>query len=160
MLTGVRRTGIFISARNNHVKQRLKRHYESQSQARKIDVFCVSNTLYRKAADQHSRIQESLRNRRRSSLTDDRSAAADQMLQSSGIPELRDFVQGIPTKSRIAETRHFLETKLLTLFEKTSLWLNASISDIATNQPAAPGFVQELQTGLKTVRHIVDSRTN
>jgi hypothetical protein len=82
------------------------------------------------------------------------------MLRSSGIPELRDFIQGIPSKSQIAETRHFLNTQLLTLLEKTDMWLNASVPGVAANQPAAPGFVQELLTELKTVRTIVYSRIN
>ena len=82
------------------------------------------------------------------------------MLRSSGILEMRDFIQGIPSKSQIAETRHFLNTRLLTLLEKTDMWLNASVPGMAANQPAAPGFVQELQTELKTVRTIVDLRIN
>ena len=150
---------MFISARNNHVKQQLKRHYGLQRQVRTIDVFCVSNTLYFDASSEQSRVQETLRNRRRSCATDDRSSAADQMLQSSGIPDLRDFIQEIPMKSQIAEVKHFLETKLLTLFEKTNLWLNARFPEIDGNQPTAPELVQELQTGIETVRKIAKERT-
>lgn len=82
------------------------------------------------------------------------------MLQSSGIPDLRDFIKGIPSKSQIAETEHFLNTRLLTLLEKIDMWLNASVPGMAANQPAAQGFAQELQTELKTVRTIVDLRIN
>jgi hypothetical protein len=154
MLTGGRRAHLFISARNEHVKTHLMRHYASQRQIRTINVSCVSNTLYREAANQQARVQQNIRNRRRSSNISDRTSAAEQMLRSSGIPELRDFIQGIPSKSQIAETRHFLNTRLLTLLEKTNMWLNASVPQMAEEQPPAPGFVQELQIELKTVRMI------
>jgi hypothetical protein len=82
------------------------------------------------------------------------------MLQSSGIPHLRWFIQGISSESQILETEHFLNTRLLTLLEKIDMWLNASVPGMAANQPAAQGLVQELQTELKTVRTIVNLRIN
>ncbi|KAH8590098.1 hypothetical protein B0O99DRAFT_635601 [Bisporella sp. PMI_857] len=144
-----RRAHLFVSARNEHVKRHLVRHYASQRQVRTIDVYCVSNNLYREAADLQDGVQRSISNRRRSSNLGDRISAADQMLRSSGIPELRDFIQGIPVKSQIAETRHFLNTRLLSLLEKTQMWLTASASEIAANQAASPELVQEIQTELK-----------
>lgn len=73
------------------------------------------------------------------------------MDQSSGILELRDTIRGIPSKSQTLETRHFLNTSLVALLEKTELWLNASVVELAANQAAAPDFVQELQRELRTV---------
>jgi hypothetical protein len=154
MLIISRRAHYFISARNEHVKEHLTRHYEPQRLVRTIDAYCVSNTLYRKAAGHRARNQQNANNRRRSSNIhiNDRNSAANQMDISSGIPQLRDFIQGIPLDSQISETRHFLDTRLVTLLEKADLWLNASVAELAANQAAAPGFVQELQTELKIVR--------
>jgi hypothetical protein len=87
---------------------------------------------------------------------DDSILAANQNIRSSGIPDLRCFIQGIPSDSQVAETRHFLKTRLLTLIEKTELWLNASVSEMAANQPATGGFVEELQTELKNVSEVVN----
>lgn len=131
------------------MKQKILKNYEPQRQTRTIDVYCVSNKLYREASD----LQETNNCRRSSNeaRTNDKVSAANQMRQSSGIPELRDFIKGIPSKSQIAETRHFLKTRLLSLLEKTNLWLNASVPGVAANQPAAPEFVQGLRDGLKTV---------
>ncbi|KAF4625419.1 hypothetical protein G7Y89_g12745 [Cudoniella acicularis] len=150
MLTGDRRKGLFMSARNEHVKRHLQRHYAAQRRIRTISVFCVSNTLYNRATNERIRISESIRNRRRSFNIDDRNSAAEKKLQSSGIPELQNFVKRIPSESQVKETRHFLETRLLTLLEKTNMWLSASVPEMAASQPAAPGFVQELQSDLKT----------
>lgn len=160
MLTEGRRADLFISARNEHVKRQLMRHYHSQSQIRTINAYCVSNTLYLKASNQLTRVQQSSRNRRRSSNTEDRTSAANQMLRSSGIPDLRNFILGIPSKSQVVETKHFLDTRLLTLFEKIDMWLYASVPEMAANQPVARGFVEELQTELKTVRTMADVRIN
>jgi hypothetical protein len=160
MLTAGRRTDLFISARNEHVKRQLIRHYASQRQIRTINVYCVSNTLYRDAVSQLTPVEQSNRNRRPLSNVEDRTAAANQKLRSSGIPDLRSFIQGIPSESQVAETRHFLNTRLLTLFEKIDMWLTASVPGMAANQPAAQGFVEELQAELKTVRTIADLRIN
>ena len=100
--------------------------------------------------------RQGARNHRRSSIfLNDKILAADQKEQSSGILELRDFIRGIPSKSHILETKHFLRTSLVALLEKTELWLNASVVELAASQTAAPGFVQELQTQLKRVRETV-----
>ena len=160
MLSEGRRADLFISARNKHVKKQLIRHYASQRQIRTINVYCVSNTLYLEAANQLTRVQQSNRNRRRLSNIEDRTSAANQKLRSSGILDLRYFIQGIPSESQVVETRHFLNTRLLTLLEKIDMWLNASVPGMAANQPATQGFVEELQAELKTVRTIADLRIN
>lgn len=156
-LTESRRNHLFISARNQHVKRQLMMHYAAKSPTRKIAIFCVSNKLYREACNQKSRIELSMQNRRRSSNLTERNSAANQMLASSGICELRDYCQGIPSSSQIKETRHFLNTRLVKLLEKTEIWLTASVAGVAANQQAAPGFLGELQAELKNVSFL-DSR--
>ncbi|RDL41569.1 uncharacterized protein BP5553_01548 [Venustampulla echinocandica] len=148
-LTESRRNHLFISARNRHVKLRLERHYEAHAITRRIEVFCVSNTLYREACDLRARVEQAMQTRRRSLNIIDRSLAAEQQLASSGICELRDFCEGIPRSSQIAETRHFLDTKLVALLEQTEMWLTASVAGVAANRQDAPGFVGELQAELQ-----------
>jgi hypothetical protein len=160
MLTEGRRADLFISARNEHVKQQIMTHYASQRQTRTINVYCVSNTLYLKAVNLQTPVQQGNRNRRRLSNIEDKTAAANQMLRSSGIPDLRYFVQGIPSESQVVETKHFLDTQLLTLIEKIEMWLTASVPGMAANQPATQGFVEELQAELKTVRTMAYLRIN
>jgi hypothetical protein len=141
-----RRKELFISARSNYVKNLLVTHYATQPQSRQIDILCVSNTLYREGR----RLQQ-LPSRRSSSNANDRIQAGEQMLASSRIDELRNFCEGIPLQSQIAEARHFLKTRLRTLLERTELWLTASVPDILANQQATPGFIEALRNELRTV---------
>ncbi|KAG9235237.1 hypothetical protein BJ875DRAFT_459547 [Amylocarpus encephaloides] len=136
---------LFIAARNDYVESQLTHRYATQSLVRSIRIFCVSNTLYSDAI-----AAQTDANRRRSSInvTDDKVAIAKQKMITSGIPQLQDYVRGIPSESQIAETRHFLKTRILTLFEKSEMWLNANVQDMAAAQPAAPEFVLELQENL------------
>lgn len=85
--------------------------------------------------------------------------AARQQRVSSGIDELREFCQGIPRSSQIAETRHFLDTKLVALLEQADMWLTASVAGVAANRQAEPGFLGELQEELQAVS-ISDFREN
>jgi hypothetical protein len=137
---------LLISARNNFVKNLLVTHYATQPQSRQIDILCVSNTLYREG-----RKRQQMQARRESLTASDRIQAGEQMLASSRIDELRNFCQGIPLQSQIAEARHFLKTRLRTLLEKTELWLTASVPDIVADQQATPGFIEVLQNELRTV---------
>lgn len=154
MLTARRRAGLFISARNEHVKRQIRQHYESQGYLRSINVYCVGNVLYSKAVER----QQRARNVQSLSHKEDLTSAADQMFRSSGIPDLQHFIQGIPSNSQVAETRHFLNTRLVTLLEKIELWLNASVPGMAASQLATQAFVEEIQTELKTVGAKSDSR--
>jgi hypothetical protein len=145
-LTNTRRCEYFISARNQHVKRQLLTNYDAQTRIRKIDVFCVSNSLYREGNEEMTKIA-----RRTSGNVVEKTAAAQQVLSSSCIRELRDFCQGIPSRSQIMETKHFLNTRLIALFEKTELWLNASVAGVAANRQAPPAYLTELQAELKMV---------
>jgi hypothetical protein len=147
LLTRNRRNHYFITARNKHIKARVIDHYSSRNRERKINVYCVSNKLHADATE----IEENINDDRRASNFDEKNLRARQLHESSGIQKLREFVEEIPSKARILETKYFLETRLESLLQKFNLWLNASVADLAANQPAAPEFVQELQTELKRV---------
>jgi hypothetical protein len=148
MLNGNRRKSLFIKARNDHVKRHLLELYNTQREARNINVYCVSNYLYKRAVEDQTKSRRRLR-QSQTSIAQGQRAELD--IEISGIPELRDFVQEIPSKSQILETRHFLETKVVALLEKTDMWLNARVPEEAASQPAAPEFIRELQSDLKAV---------
>lgn len=134
--------GLFISARNGHVKRMLLAHYHSRAPNRHIDVYCVSNTLYKKA-------QRALQ--RRSTLNIQQTiAAANQKLTSSEIHELRQFCQRIPLRRQIIETRHFLNTRLVALFERVEMWMNAS-AGAASNRQAGSELLRDVQEDLRRV---------
>jgi hypothetical protein len=75
--------------------------------------------------------------RRRSSTNTDKIQAAGQMQESSGIPLLRVITQSITHRAHIEETRHFLNTRLRTLVEKTDLWLTGNTETLSINQSVA-----------------------
>jgi hypothetical protein len=139
-LTVFRRNGYFISARNEHVKGEIRSRYRTRQPDRVLNVHCVSSTLYWIG-------EKKKRTARRSTpdLFSDRRSAGLQMLENSGIPALREFIQEMPSKFHVSETRHFLETRLLDLLQKVGIWLNARVVDVAANQPIAPGLLQDLQ---------------
>jgi hypothetical protein len=122
-------------------------HYSTERQHRTIDAHCVSNTLYRKARD----FNESPGARRRTNTSIDKIAQAEQWLASSGIIELRNFILRIPYRSQIAEAEHFLNVRLLTLIEKTSLWLNSQVPRIIAEQPLRREVIDQLSTELDEV---------
>ncbi|RFU26950.1 hypothetical protein B7463_g9389, partial [Scytalidium lignicola] len=130
---------IFISARNQHVKSRINAYYAAQSRSRNIAVHCVSSYLYRDACIE--------RNRR--SGNQSRIMAANQKIEDSGICELRDYCQEIPSMSQILETRHYLHTRLVRLIEKINMWLISGVAGTAALQEAAPTFLNELNEELK-----------
>jgi hypothetical protein len=79
-----------------------------------------------------------------------RNLAIQAKLDGSGIIELREFCQGIPSRSQIAETRHFLNTRVLDLLQKVELWCNAR--DASEDRRQAPvEILLTLQTKLKNV---------
>ena len=143
MLIGFRREHLFISARNDHVKNHLLRRY---GRVRTIHSFCVSNKLYGECRRPRNRSGP-----RRSSNNQDKAQAIEQKLESSGIPELREFCLGIPIKAHIEETQHFLDTRLKSLVEKTELWLTANMAEISVNPESTQEILTMCQDELKTV---------
>ncbi|KFZ11693.1 hypothetical protein V502_07457 [Pseudogymnoascus sp. VKM F-4520 (FW-2644)] len=133
----VRRTNLFIFARNQHVSRLLRTSYETGTQTRNIEVFCVSNNLYGEAQTEGRELEARIRRpgRRITSATE-RNLAIQAKLEGSGIIRLQEFCQGIPSRSQIAETRHFLNTRVLDLLQKVELWCNAR--DASENRQQAP----------------------
>lgn len=145
-LTNSSRTNLFISARNQHVERLLRTRYETGTQARKIEIFCVSNNLYSEARNLEARITQPGRRRTTNAMV----LAVQAKLDGSGILRLREFCQNIPSRSQIAETRHFLNTRVLDLLQKVELWCNAR--DASENRRRAPAqALGELQDKLKNV---------
>ncbi|PGH26649.1 hypothetical protein AJ80_01594 [Polytolypa hystricis UAMH7299] len=127
-LLDARRKHLFVFARNEYVGALLRRHYGDRVNGREINFFCVSNALYLDARRQQ------VPSRNISLLSTDREKAAQKMLKTSGILELRQFIIRIPELSQIDEAQRFLGTKLQTLFDKTEFWLAASLSSASNRQ--------------------------
>ncbi|KAL5349513.1 hypothetical protein ACLOAV_005808 [Pseudogymnoascus australis] len=144
-----RLTNLFISARNQHVRRLLRSNYESGTQTRNIEIFCVSNHLYSEAQAEGRKLEARRRQSGGHTSADERNQAIQAKLDGSGIIELQAFCQDIPSRSQIAETRHFLNTRVLDLLQKVELWCNAR--DTSEDRRQAPvERLLELQTNLES----------
>lgn len=86
----------------------------------------------------------------RRTSANERNQAIQAKLDGSGIIELQEFCQDIPSRSQIAETRHFLNTRVLDLLQKVELWCNAR--DTSEDRRQAPvEILLALQTKLENV---------
>ncbi|OBT38703.1 hypothetical protein VE00_10646 [Pseudogymnoascus sp. WSF 3629] len=144
-----RRTNLFIFARNQHVRRLLRTTYETGTQTRRIEIFCVSNNLYGEAQAEGRELEARIRRPgRRTTNATEQNQAIQAKLDGSGIDRLRDFCQDIPSRSQIAETRHFLNTRVLDLLQKVELWCNAR--DASEDRRQAPvELLRTLQAKLK-----------
>ncbi|OBT77048.1 hypothetical protein VF21_02905 [Pseudogymnoascus sp. 05NY08] len=132
-----RRTNLFIFARNQHVRRLLRTTYETGTQTRRIEIFCVSNNLYGEAQAEGRELEARIRRPgRRTTSATEQNQAIQAKLDGSGIDRLRGFCQDIPSRSQIAETRHFLNTRVLDLLQKVELWCNAR--DASEDRRQAP----------------------
>jgi hypothetical protein len=73
-----------MTARNDHIKRGLKASYATKTVGKKLEVFCVSNKMYKKY----------------------RSGGNEYLVGLSGIPELQNFCRLAAADSRLAEARH------------------------------------------------------
>jgi hypothetical protein len=150
-LTNGRRTNLFIFARNQHVRRLLRTIYETRTQTRRIEIFCVSNNLYGEAQAEGRELDARIkRPGRRTTNATEQNQAIQAKLDGSGIDLLRDFCQGIPSRSQIAETRHFLNTRVLDLLQKVELWCNAR-SASEDHRQAPVELLRALQAKLRNV---------
>lgn len=69
-----------------------------------MEVFCVSNTIYEKYS-------------RKGNL---------EMVDASGIPELRRFCHKITAGAQLLKAKHFLLSTLSSLLSSTGLWASVS----------------------------------
>ncbi|KAH8897592.1 hypothetical protein GQ53DRAFT_637825 [Thozetella sp. PMI_491] len=89
-----------IKARNAHVTEGLQKEYASSVAGHRLNVFCVSNTAYRKYC-------------RKGNAT---------LVKNSGIPALRMFCHGISAEAQHQEARKFLGSRLANLIQSMILW--------------------------------------
>lgn len=95
---------LLINARNSHVKEGLQRAYSSKVTGGRLKVFCVSNTTYEKFCKKGN----------------------TEMVQASGIPDLRRFCHTITADAQLLQARHFLQSTLSSLLNSVELWANRS----------------------------------
>ncbi|KFY95308.1 hypothetical protein V500_02839 [Pseudogymnoascus sp. VKM F-4518 (FW-2643)] len=114
-----KRKFLLISARNMHVKEGLQRAYSSKVPEGGLEVFCVSNTLYEKYA-------------RKGNI---------EMVQGSGIPELRRFCYAITAHAQLLEAKHFLSSMLSSVLNSAELW---ATKPTEPQQPAEAGWDESM----------------
>ncbi|KFY77671.1 hypothetical protein V499_03018 [Pseudogymnoascus sp. VKM F-103] len=81
---------LLINARNMHVKEGLQRAYSAEIPNGVLQIFCVSNTSYEKY-----------------SMKGDA-----EMVQGSGIPEVRRFCYTVTSHAHLLEANHFRNSKI------------------------------------------------
>lgn len=69
-------------------------------------MFCVSNTTYEKYAEKGN----------------------NELVQSSGIPQLRQFCHSITAEAQFREASHFLRSTLPSIIHSLELWANAKLT--------------------------------
>ena len=89
-----------MTARNDFVKEGLRRNYTGKVPGGFLEVFCVSNLIYEKSS---------------------KMGAVDQV-NASGIPELRRFCHTITAKPQYFEAKNFLLSSLSSLLTSIRLW--------------------------------------
>lgn len=115
-----------------HVKEGLQQAYSSKVPEGELEVFCVSNTLYEKYA-------------RKGNI---------EMVQGSGIPELRRFCYAITAHAQLLEAKHFLSSMLSSVLNSAELW---ATKPAEPQQPAEAGWDEsmflEVDDGKAEVSH-------
>ncbi|KFY06936.1 hypothetical protein V492_07602 [Pseudogymnoascus sp. VKM F-4246] len=110
---------LLINARNTHVKEGLQRAYSSKVPNGGLQVFCVSNTTYGKYVKKGN----------------------VEMVQASGIPELRRFCYTMTAYAQLLEARHFLSSMLSSLLNSAELF---AAKPIESQQPAEAGLDESM----------------
>ncbi|KAF7934874.1 uncharacterized protein EAE98_002919 [Botrytis deweyae] len=107
---------LFIEARNRHVTKGLQAAYRQKTINGHLDVFCISNTTYEDYVEK-----------------DD-----NEMIQKSGIPELRRFCRKITASAQLLQALHFMRSRLPSLLNSITLWLD-SIQAVSQGQDDSTG---------------------
>ncbi|KAF7894037.1 hypothetical protein EAF00_007551 [Botryotinia globosa] len=94
---------LFIEARNRHVTKGLQAAYRQKTINGHLDVFCISNTKYEEYVEEGD----------------------NEMIQKSGIPELRRFCRKITASAQLLQALHFMRSKLPSLLNSITLWLES-----------------------------------
>ncbi|KAF5868070.1 uncharacterized protein Bfra_007265 [Botrytis fragariae] len=94
---------LFIEARNRHVTKGLQAAYRQKTINGHLDVFCISNTTYEEYVEDKD----------------------NEMIQKSGIPELRRFCRKITASAQLLQALHFMRSRLPSLLNSITLWLDS-----------------------------------
>jgi hypothetical protein len=90
-----------IDARNEYVKAGLQAAYKDKIEEVKLEVFFVSNDYYDKYCKRNDA----------------------ELINESGIPELRRFCATITSMSHRAEGQHYLQSRAPSLMTSLRLWI-------------------------------------
>lgn len=127
---------LLISARNTHVKEGLQRAYSSKVPNGGLEVFCVSNTTYGKYVMKGN----------------------VEMVQASGIPELRRFCYTMTAHAQLLEARHFLSSMLSSLLNSAELLATKPTeSQLPTEAGLDESMFLAVNNGKTEVSHIIYS---
>ncbi|PQE22018.1 Dynamin GTPase domain protein [Rutstroemia sp. NJR-2017a BBW] len=92
---------MYIEARNNSVKQKLRAAYQQRIPGGYLDVFCISNTTYQKYSE----------------------TGNVDMIEKSGIPELRRFCRKITARAQLLQALHFMRSEVPSLLNSIKIWV-------------------------------------
>ncbi|EON64079.1 hypothetical protein W97_03309 [Coniosporium apollinis CBS 100218] len=91
---------LLVDARNERVKDGLQEGYRTKVPGGMLEVFCVSNTTYEKYSAE----------------------GVVDMVNASGIPELRRFCYSVTAEAQFLEAKHFLQSRLSSMLSSIQLW--------------------------------------
>ncbi|KAL3965416.1 hypothetical protein ACCO45_002420 [Purpureocillium lilacinum] len=104
-----------VRARAQHVKANLQRIYASKMDGRELQVFCVSNTWYEKYCPKGNQ----------------------ELVQGSGIPDLRRFCHTVAAEMHLNEAKQFLRSRLLGLLESLEVYVRSKMAVITQSDQAS-----------------------
>jgi hypothetical protein len=93
---------MYVEARNNYVKQQLRAAYQERIPNGNLDVFCISNTVYQ----EHSE------------------TGNVDMIEKSGVPELRRFCRKITARAQLLQALHFMRSEVPSLLNSIKIWVD------------------------------------
>lgn len=110
---------LLINARNTYVKDGLQRAYSSKVPDGRLEVFCISNKTYGKFVEKGNA----------------------EMVQASGIPELRRFCYTMTAHSQLLEAKNFLSSMLSSLLNSAEL---LATKPAESQQPIGAGLDESI----------------
>lgn len=113
------------------MKEGVRQAYSSEIPNGKLDIFCVSNTVYEKYCRKGIR----------------------EYINASGIVELRNFCHGITAEAQLREAQHYLHSSLGSLLNSLGLWAGSRLPDLD-----GPGIAStaSIKTSLQAAKEKVD----
>ncbi|KAK6604057.1 hypothetical protein H4I95_05960 [Botrytis cinerea] len=126
---------LFIEARNRHVTKGLQAAYRQKTINGHLDVFCISNTTYEDYVEEGD----------------------NEMIQKSGIPELRRFCRKITASAQLMQALHFMRSTVPSLLNSITLWLdsvqiNAQVQDDGTKTVVLDCYERSRNEAIASIR--------